>query len=134
MLQSQRGFEPVSSRSRVRRCLHHWATLKTSTHCRKLVNMALNVHRNHKAYWGRGEGGMEVVERKIIYLSLHCHHQNDSCFKMGSDQSHFTVSLIVRDKITRQCLQTKNLLKEKVEPKRNGATNYLLLSSLTPHR
>ena len=26
----------------------------------------------------RGEGGMEVGEREIIYLSLHCHHQNDS--------------------------------------------------------
>ena len=24
--------------------------------------MALNVHKNHKAYSGRGEGGMEVVE------------------------------------------------------------------------
>ena len=23
-----------------------------------------------------------------IYLSLHCHHQNDSCIKMGSDKSH----------------------------------------------
>ena len=32
LLQSQRGFEPVFSRSRVR-CLHHWATPKTSTHC-----------------------------------------------------------------------------------------------------
>ena len=28
-----------------------------------------------------GGGG----EREIIYLSLHCHHQNDSCIKMGSD-------------------------------------------------
>ena len=27
-----------------------------------------------------------------IYLSLHCHHQNDSCIKMGSDESHFNVS------------------------------------------
>ena len=26
-----------------------------------------------------GEGGMEVGEREIIYLSLHCHHQNDFC-------------------------------------------------------
>ena len=29
------------------------------------VNMVLNVHRNHKSYWGRGEGGeggMEVGE------------------------------------------------------------------------
>ena len=31
-----------------------------------------------------GGGGGE-----IIYLSPHCHHQNDSCIKMGSDESHF---------------------------------------------
>ena len=31
-------------------------------------------------------------EREIIYLSLHCHHQNDFCIKMGSDESHFNVS------------------------------------------
>ena len=43
---------------------------------------------------------MEVGEREIIYLSLHCHHQNDSCIKMGSDEGHFNVSLIVRDKVT----------------------------------
>ena len=48
--------------------------------------------------WGGGE-------REIIYLSLHCHHQNDSCIKMDSDESHFNVSLIVRDKVTRQCPQ-----------------------------
>ena len=42
-------------------------------------------------------------EREIIYLSLHCHHQNDSFIKMGSDESHFKVSSIVRDKITRHC-------------------------------
>ena len=35
---------------------------------------------------------MELGEREIIYLSLHCHHQNDSCIKMGSDESHFNVS------------------------------------------
>ena len=29
---------------------------------------------------------------EIIYLSLHCHHHNDSCIKMGSDESHFKVS------------------------------------------
>ena len=32
-----------------------------------------------------------MVEREIIYLSLHCHHQNDFCIKMGSDESHFNV-------------------------------------------
>ena len=36
---------------------------------------------------------MEVGEREIIYLSLHCHHQNDVCIKMGSDESHFNVSV-----------------------------------------
>ena len=36
-------------------------------------------------------------------LSLHYHHQNDSCIKIGSDESHFNVSLIVRDKVTWQC-------------------------------
>ena len=45
---------------------------------------------------------MELGEREIIYLSLHSHHQNDSCIKMGSDESHFNVSLIARDKVTRQ--------------------------------
>ena len=40
-----------------------------------------------------------------MYLSLHCHHQNDSCIKMGSDESLFNVSLIVRNKVTRQCPQ-----------------------------
>ena len=28
-----------------------------------------------------------------IYLLLHCHHQNDFCIKMGSEESHFNVSL-----------------------------------------
>ena len=57
--------------------------------------MVLNVHRNHKAYMGRGVRGYQWrwEEREIIYLSLHCHHQNDSCIKMGSDESHFNVSV-----------------------------------------
>ena len=46
---------------------------------------------------------MEWEKRGVIYLSLHCHHQNDSCIKMDSDESHFNTSLIARDKITRQC-------------------------------
>ena len=56
---------------------------------------------------------MEWGEKEIIYLSLHCHHQNDSCIKMDSNVSHFSVSLIVRDKVTRQCPQTTTLLKGK---------------------
>ena len=34
----------------------------------------------------------EVGEREIIYLPLHCLYQNDSCIKMGRDESHFNVS------------------------------------------
>ena len=59
---------------------------------------------------------MEVgKEGDYIYLSLHCHYQNDSCIKVGSDESHFNVSLIVRTKVTRQCPQTTTF-EEKEEP------------------
>ena len=59
-------------------------------------------------------------EREIIYLSLHCHHENDSCNKTGSDESHFNVSLIVRDKVTRQCPQTTTFLKRKESRKESN--------------
>ena len=71
-------------------------------------------------------------KRKIMYLSLHCQHQNDSCIKMGSDESHFNVSLIVRDKVTRQSPQTTTF-EEKGEPKRIR-TEVPLFTSLTPYR
>ena len=55
-------------------------------------------------------------KREIIYLSLHCHHQNGYCIKMGSDESHFNVSLVVTDKVPR--LSTNhNLFEEKGEPR-----------------
>ena len=60
------------------------------------------------------------------------HHQNDSCIKMGSDESHFNVSVNVRDKVIRQCPQTTTF-EEKGEPKQNQA-EILLLTSLTPYR
>ena len=71
-------------------------------------------------------------EREIIYLSLHCHHQNDFCIKVGSDESHFNVSSIVRDKVTRQCSQTATF-EVKGEPKQIR-TEVPLLTSLTPYR
>ena len=40
-----------------------------------------------------GKGVRRWEEREVIYLSLHCHHQNDFCIKMGSDESHFNVSV-----------------------------------------
>ena len=74
--------------------------------------------------------GWWVGGRKTIYLSLHCHHQNDSCIKMGSDESRFNVSLIARDRVTGQCPQT-TAFEEKGEPRRIQ-TEVLLLTSLTP--
>ena len=50
-----------------------------------------------------GEDGDYII---YIFLSLHCHHQNDSCIKMGSDEIYFNVSLTVKAKVTRQCPQT----------------------------
>ena len=71
-------------------------------------------------------------KREIIFLSLHRHHQNDSCIKMGSDESHFNVFLIAGDKFTRQCTQTTTF-EEKGEPKRIR-TEVPLFTSLTPYR
>ena len=44
----------------------------------------------------KGEGRVRNMiwrcgKREMIYLSLNCHHQNDSCNEMGSDKSHFNV-------------------------------------------
>ena len=60
-----------------------------------------------------GKGVWRWGEREIMYLSLLCHHQNDFCIKAGSDESHFNVSLTVRDKVTRQRPQTTTFLKRK---------------------
>ena len=82
---------------------------------------------------GGGGGGLwRWVEKEIIYLSLHCHHQNYSCIKMVSDESHFNVLLTVKDKVTRQCPQTTTF-EEKGEPKQIR-TEVPLLTSLTPYR
>ena len=71
-----------------------------------------------------------------MYLSLHCHHQNDSCIKMGSSESRFNVSLIVRDKVTNKTVSTDHhLLKRKGEPKRiRTEVEVPLLASRTPYR
>ena len=74
---------------------------------------------------------MEVGERETIIPTATLSHLNDSCIKMGSDENHFNVSLIVRDKVTRQCPETI-VFEEKGEPKRIR-TEIPLLTSLTPY-
>ena len=74
--------------------------------------------------WGGGE---------IIYLSLHCHHQNDSCIKMGSDESHFNVSVGSDGQSHKTVSADHNIFEEKGEPKWYR-TEVLPLTSLTPYR
>ena len=80
-----------------------------------------------------GGGVWRWGKRAIIYLSLHCQHQNDPCIKLGSGESYLNVSLVVRDKDTRQCPHPTTFIEEKGEPKRNRAQAFLL-TSLTPYR
>ena len=58
------------------------------TWCLKAVRLIRDGREGGRVLWRWGRG-------RLLYLSLHCHHQNDSCNKMGSDESHFNVSLIV---------------------------------------
>ena len=59
--------------------------------------------------------------------------QNDTCTKMGRDESHFNVSLIVRDTVTKLYPQTTFKERGESNSKRNQ-TEVLLLASLTPYR
>ena len=54
--------------------------------------------------WLRGGGGVGVGG--YIPHVIHCHHQNTFCIKVGSNDSHFNVSLTVKSKVTRHCPQT----------------------------
>ena len=62
-----------------------------------------------------GERGMEVGEEgEYIYTYRYTVTTRMTCIKMGSDESHFNVSLlIVMDKVTRPCPQTTTFLKRK---------------------
>jgi len=70
---------------------------------------------------------MEVGE----YLLLHYHHQNDSCIKMGSDESHFDVSVGSAGQSHETVSTNHNLFEEK-ELKRYR-TELFPLTSLTPY-
>ena len=78
---------------------------------------------------------MEVGGRggRFMYLSLYCHHQNDSCIKMGSDESHFNVSVGSDGQSHKTVSTNHNLSEEKGEPKQYR-TKVLPLPSLTPYR
>ena len=77
----------------------------------------VSVDVKHQVTYSQEVGG----EGEHLYLTLRCHHQNDFCIKMGSNESHVNVSLIVRGKVTTQCPQTTTFeeeeeLKQGIEP------------------
>ena len=73
--------------------------------------------------WG-GEGD-------YIPIATLSHHQNDSCIKMGSDESYFNVPVGSAGQSHKTVSTNHNLFEEKGEPKRYR-TEVLLLTSLTP--
>ena len=75
---------------------------------------------------------MEVGGRGRLYTFRYTVATRMTCIKMGSDESYFNVSLIVRDKVTRQCPQTTTF-ENKAEPK-EIRTEVPPLTSLTPYR
>ena len=83
--------------------------------------------------WGWGGGVWTWGKREIIYLSLHCHHQNDSSIKMGGDESHFNVSVGNGRQSHKTVSTNHNLSEEKGELKRNR-TEVFLLTNLKPCR
>ena len=77
-----------------------------------------------KEYGGGGRGR--------VYTYRYTVTTRMTCIEMGSDDSHFNVSLIVRDKVTRLCPQTTTF-EEKGEPKQ-CRTEVLPFTSLPPYR
>ena len=76
-----------------------------------------------------GEGGDYIPIATLSSLTT----KVDSSIKVGSDESPFNVSLIVRDKVTKQYPQTTTFeQKEGPKPIRTWARP--LLTSRTPYR
>ena len=68
--------------------------------------------------WGEREYG--GGGRGRLYTYRYSHLQNDSCIKMGSDESHFNVSVGCDGQRNHKAVSTNyNLSEEKGEPKRN---------------
>ena len=77
---------------------------------------------------------MEVGEEGDYIPIATRHHQHDSCrIKMGSDESHFNVSVGSDGQSHKRVSTNHYLFEEKGEPKRYR-TEVLPLTSLTPYR
>ena len=108
--------------------------------------MVLNVHRNHKAYQGRGErdkGVWRWGEREIIYLSLHCGGRGrlytyrytvttrmTPALRWAVMRAIFNVSVGSDGQSGKTVSTNHNLFEEKGEPKRYRTRSF---RSLTPY-
>ena len=93
--------------------------------------MVFNVHRNRTAYEGRGEGrerGYGGGGRGRLYTYR---YTVTTRIKMGSDESHFNVSVGSEGQSHRTVSTNHNLFDEKGDPKRYR-TEVLPLTSLKP--
>ena len=87
--------------------------------------MAYNIRDREKGVW-------RWKERQIIYLLLHCHRQNDFCINMGSDESHFNVS-VGSDGQSHKTVSTNHNLFSRERRAKGYQTEVLPLTSLTPY-
>ena len=71
--------------------------------------------------------------RRRQYLTPHCHNQNDTCIKVGSDESHFNVSLLNCDGQSYKAVSTLiTTFEEKGQPKpRNRTKVFACMQSTT---
>ena len=73
-----------------------------------------NAESSLKRYW-RGPRSEEVGVRRRLYLTLYTLSPPEEHlhFKMGSNESHFKVSLIVRGKVTKTVSSDHNFWRER---------------------
>ena len=88
------------------------------------VRLIRDGEKGGRGYRGGGRGRL---------YTYRCHHQNDSCIKVGSDESHFNVSVGSDGQSHRTVSTNHNLSEDKGEPKRYR-TEVLPLTNLPPYR
>ena len=61
-------------------------------------------------WWGKS---IYIYTLPPPYISLHCHHQNDSCIRWAAMRA--ILMFHCEDKVTRQCPQTKAVFESRSE-------------------
>ena len=74
------------------------------------TSVRINSEFSPKRYW-QGPGSQITGDlgwgARWLYLTLHCHHQNDFCLKTGSDEGRLNLSLNVTEEQNHKCPQHK---------------------------